>query len=61
MQQDRAYAYYVTASEVNSDDLHVVVPLQGALRGYNQVIQMLDIVWLRNAPGRYRDRLTSST
>lgn len=57
-QLDRAYADYVIAAGSNPDDPKVVLPLQGALRGYDQAVQMLHIVWLRNAAGRYREQLT---
>lgn len=57
-QLDRAYAEYVTASESNPDEPKAVLPLQGALRAYDQAVQMLHIPPLRNAATRYRDQLT---
>jgi hypothetical protein len=53
-----AYADYVSATESKPDDPRVVLPLQGALRAYDQAVQMLHIVWLRNAATRYRNQLT---
>jgi hypothetical protein len=55
---ERAYAVYTAAAASGSDDPHVALPLQGALRGYNQAVQMLNIESLRNAATRYRDLLT---
>jgi hypothetical protein len=55
---ERAYAVYAVAAASGSDDPHVALPLQGALRGYNQAVQMLHIESLRNAATRYRDLLT---
>lgn len=57
-QLDKAYADYVVATAVKPDDPHVVLPLQGALRAYDQAIQMLHIQSLRNAAVRYRNQLT---
>jgi hypothetical protein len=57
-QLDTAYAEYVVAAESNPADPKVVLPLQGALRGYNQAVQMLDNVWLRKHAIQYRNSLT---
>jgi hypothetical protein len=55
---DKAYADYTMAAANKPDDPHVVLPLQGALRTYNQAIQMVDIIWLRNHAVQYREHLT---
>lgn len=57
-QLDKAYADYVAATAAKPDDPHVVLPLQGGLRAYNQAIQLLHIGSLRNAAEKYRDQLT---
>jgi hypothetical protein len=57
-QLDTAYANYVTVSASGPDHPKVVLPLQGALRAYNQAVEMLHIPWLRVEATRYRDRLT---
>lgn len=57
-QLDKAYADYVIATAAKPDDPHVVLPLQGALRAYNQAIQLLHIGSLRTAAVKYRDQLT---
>jgi hypothetical protein len=55
---DKAYATYATSASSERDEPRVALPLQGALRAYDQAVQMLHILWLRNAAARYRDRLT---
>jgi len=57
-QLDKAYAEYVTAAAKSPDDPKVVLPLHGALRAYNQAVQMLHIPQLRDAGTHYRDRMT---
>lgn len=57
-QLDKAYADYVAATAAKPDDPHVVLPLQGALRAYNQAIELLHIGSLRNAAVKYRNQLT---
>ncbi|OBI82704.1 hypothetical protein A9X00_07085 [Mycobacterium sp. 1245805.9] len=60
-QLDKAYAEWVTAAASNPSDPTnptVDVPLHGALRAYNQAVQMLHIGLLRNAATRYREQLT---
>ncbi|MDO3110297.1 hypothetical protein [Mycobacteroides abscessus] len=57
-QLDKAYADYVMAAAARPDDPHVVLPLQGALRAYNQAAGTLNIESLRNAAVCYREQLT---
>lgn len=57
-QLDKAYADYVTGTQVEPENRHLVLHVQGALRGFNQATEMLDITSLRTAAGRYRDNLT---
>jgi hypothetical protein len=57
-QLDKTYAEYVAASALKPDDPTVVLPLQGAIRGYDQAVAMLHIVWLRHAARRYGESLT---
>ncbi|QNI08719.1 hypothetical protein GAN17_22530 [Mycobacterium kubicae] len=57
-QLDKAYADYMMAAANKSDDPHVVLPLQGALRTYNQAIQMVDNIWLRKHAVQYQEHLT---
>lgn len=56
-QLDKAYAEYVTATST-PDDPKVALPLHGALRAYNQAVQLLHIPQLRSAATQYRDHLT---
>lgn len=58
-QLDTAYADYVSTADTGaSDDLRASLPVQGALRSYNQAVQLLHIPSLRTAAMNYRDRLT---
>lgn len=57
-QLDQAYSAYVTATASGAEAAHVVLPLQGAVRGYNQAVEMVQNPWLRIAAAGYRDRLT---
>jgi len=57
-QLDKAYAEWVVAAASDPNDPHAVLPLQGAMRGYNQAVEMLNIECLRNAAIHYRNQLT---
>lgn len=48
---------YAVAAATGSDGPHQALHLQGALRGYNQAIQMLHIKSLRNEAERYGNQL----
>jgi dihydrodipicolinate synthase/N-acetylneuraminate lyase len=57
-QLENAYAKYVAAAAGDPDEPHLALPLQGALRAYNQAVEMLHIPSLRTAAKHYRDQLT---
>jgi hypothetical protein len=57
-QLDKAYADYVIAVTEKPENPHVVLHLHGAVRAYDQAVQMVHILSLRDALIRFRENLT---
>ncbi|MCP9276553.1 hypothetical protein [Mycolicibacterium arenosum] len=55
---EKAFAEYATAAVDERDSPKVALPLEGALRGYTQAVELLHIESLRNAAVRYQEMLT---
>jgi hypothetical protein len=56
---DKAYGVYAENAATDRDSPTMALPLQRAMRAYDQAVQMIDIPPLRTAATRYRDRLTT--